>query len=350
LSQEWQIDTIDSTSTSPATDISKLVGGHNANRSNFSGASSPSETTAYQVWADTTNGVVKRRNAADDGWEIIASLNETPVQEITSDYTATLTDYDGLLLVDASSGDVTITLPTVASAGNGWRIAVKKTDASSNSVIVASLSLIDGSSTAEIIEENGAEGYRTDGSTYSIDASKSSIAMSGNLVLLQEHDVVAETEQEMTGDIDDTYDTYVVRCTLTFSATSLLVLQASINNGTTYLAGTNYRYAFVQTTSGALFIARGATGASSMPVGDSAGTLMASSDEYLVSNIEFRNLRNTSANKNIFIKTNYLGADSIFYSVDGSGGVTTTSAVNALRMQISTGTMTGTIQLFGVQK
>ncbi|KKM73619.1 hypothetical protein LCGC14_1408650 [marine sediment metagenome] len=59
----------------------------------------------------------------------------------TGDYTAT--DGDRLILVDASSGAVTITLPAVTSIG-GREHTVKKIDTSTNQVTVTSTSNIDG--------------------------------------------------------------------------------------------------------------------------------------------------------------------------------------------------------------
>lgn len=43
--------------------------------SNSSGATEPSTTVAYQFWADTTNDLLKQRNAANDGWVSILTLS-----------------------------------------------------------------------------------------------------------------------------------------------------------------------------------------------------------------------------------------------------------------------------------
>lgn len=43
--------------------------------SDFSGAAAPSYTTPYQRWADTTNFVQQRRNAANAAWNIEHALN-----------------------------------------------------------------------------------------------------------------------------------------------------------------------------------------------------------------------------------------------------------------------------------
>ncbi|MEB3208203.1 MAG: hypothetical protein VKK63_04730, partial [Synechococcus sp.] len=42
-----------------------------------SGASEPSTTYAYQLWADTTAGLLKQRDAANSAWVTIGTLDST---------------------------------------------------------------------------------------------------------------------------------------------------------------------------------------------------------------------------------------------------------------------------------
>ena len=42
-----------------------------------SGATAPSTTYAYMLWADTTTGLLKIRNAADSAWITIGTLADT---------------------------------------------------------------------------------------------------------------------------------------------------------------------------------------------------------------------------------------------------------------------------------
>ena len=42
-----------------------------------SGASAPSTTYAHELWADTANGVLKQRNAANNAWVTIGTLGTT---------------------------------------------------------------------------------------------------------------------------------------------------------------------------------------------------------------------------------------------------------------------------------
>lgn len=48
--------------------LTHLVDRDDALRANFSGSSAPSSTAAFQTWADTSAGMMKLRNAANNGW------------------------------------------------------------------------------------------------------------------------------------------------------------------------------------------------------------------------------------------------------------------------------------------
>src|SRR4051794_23742964 len=62
-----------------------------------SGASAPSTTIAYQLWADTTNGVLKRRNAANSAWVVVGPLASTMVQAKSVNYTVLPGDFGTLI-------------------------------------------------------------------------------------------------------------------------------------------------------------------------------------------------------------------------------------------------------------
>jgi hypothetical protein len=69
----------------------------------------------------------------DDGTTDVRAPEVISVVTKTANYTLVLTD--GVVLVDATSGDLTMTLPTAASAINRV-FYIKKIDSSSNSVTI----------------------------------------------------------------------------------------------------------------------------------------------------------------------------------------------------------------------
>ena len=87
--------------------------------SNNSSASEPSTTYAYMWWADTTNDLLKQRNAADSAWISILTLSTGAVSNATvADDSITLAKMaggtDGELITYDTSGDPT-TVPTGTS-------------------------------------------------------------------------------------------------------------------------------------------------------------------------------------------------------------------------------------------
>ncbi len=86
----------------------------------------------------------------------------------TSNYPAVAADRDKLILVDATSGTVTITLLAAATAGDGFQIAVKKTDSSGNTVIVDanSTETIDGNLTVTLSNQNEVVVLTSNGSNW----------------------------------------------------------------------------------------------------------------------------------------------------------------------------------------
>lgn len=86
--------------------------------SNYSGATAPSTTYAYQFWADTTTGYLKIRNSANSGWVTLLKLSTGETDSSYSTPTAVTTTYtilssDKVLM--CASGTYTVTLPLAAS-------------------------------------------------------------------------------------------------------------------------------------------------------------------------------------------------------------------------------------------
>jgi hypothetical protein len=162
--------------TFPAT-RSDINGALQALASNSSGASEPSTTYAYMWWPDTTNGVLKQRNAADSGWIIRDTLSDDRVVTKTTGYTVALGDMKKTILCNAGSGAFTITLPAAATAGEGFEVTLIKIDTSTNAVTVdgnASES-INGATTFALDEDYHAITIVCDGANWLIKGDYASI-------------------------------------------------------------------------------------------------------------------------------------------------------------------------------
>ncbi len=86
----------------------------------------------------------------------------------TTNYTVVADDRDKTIKVDASGGAVTITLPAVATCGDGFRVTIKKTDTSTNAVTIQAnaAELIDGYNTLVIFKAYGSYSLLSDGTQW----------------------------------------------------------------------------------------------------------------------------------------------------------------------------------------
>jgi hypothetical protein len=82
-----------------------------------SGATAPSTTFAYQLWADTTAGLLKQRNAANTSWLVRGSLTESFVIARSSNTILGVADFGRSFIATST---FTQTLTAAATLGDGW--------------------------------------------------------------------------------------------------------------------------------------------------------------------------------------------------------------------------------------
>lgn len=108
-------------------------------------------------------------------WDFFSPVRANPVPKITTlaksaNYTVLTTNEGFIILVDASSGAVTVTLPVAATAADGFSIRVKKTDSSVNVVTVDgdSAETIDGFTTFALGSQYAAGTFVTNETTWHV--------------------------------------------------------------------------------------------------------------------------------------------------------------------------------------
>jgi hypothetical protein len=109
-----------------------------------SGSSAPSTTVAGMLWYDTTNGVLKRRNAANSGWLVVLPAASTMTVAKSANYTALLADH-GVLL--DCTGTWTLSLTAAATLGDAWMLLVRNSGTGVITVDPNSTEQIDGATT-----------------------------------------------------------------------------------------------------------------------------------------------------------------------------------------------------------
>jgi len=346
MTQNYLINEIDKTTTSPSTDIDKLTDAHDAHRSNFSGISAPTSAIPYQVYADTTDKVYKQRNSANTAWNIVSSTTDTPVTSKTANYSAVLEDYAGLILVNASSAQVIITLPSAASVGNGWYVTIKKTDSSTNLVTIASSDNIDGITTISIANKNKAIGVRANGTTFSvfIDNTVANTTSSGNLVLLERYTVTSVSNLPIVGHITNLYNNYILKFDLKFSAGQNNVdLVFSSDNGATYIVtGYTYAHTIIDSTS-----ATNLSSAANTSEHRVLANINGSATNASFAEVRFHHMSTTDRTVFNVVSTHTNNAGNLEHQ-SGGGRLDTGVITNALKIKMSGAALfSGTLEFFG---
>lgn len=87
-----------------------------------SGSAAPGTLYPYQVWADTSTGILKRRNAANGAWIAIGTLDESFVLSRSSN---TILDGSDVGKMIRATSSFTQTLTAAATLGDGWWIGYR---------------------------------------------------------------------------------------------------------------------------------------------------------------------------------------------------------------------------------
>lgn len=102
-------------------------------RTLFSGTSDPSATVAYMLFADTTNGQLKMRNAGDSAFDILGALNKDHARrrEPAFERLALSASSNGFICCPHYAGKlkkIVLVCDTASSSssGNEWQFALKK--------------------------------------------------------------------------------------------------------------------------------------------------------------------------------------------------------------------------------
>ena len=121
------------------------------------------------VTIDTQNGTVTA--AGNGNW---ATKNANVLAK-TAAYTVADTDDGKLIAVDATTAAITVTLPAAATAGDGFMVTLRKTDASTNAVTIAAAGsdTIDGVATRSLSGRWETVTLRSNGSAWHIESDHS---------------------------------------------------------------------------------------------------------------------------------------------------------------------------------
>lgn len=170
-----------------------------------------------------------------------------------------------------------------------------------------------------------------------------------SLVLIEAQTASNAATVDFDSGIDSTYDEYVVIATDVIPQTDNtdLLVRASTDGGSTYLATNEYNHARNGIIVGTGNSAATAAGAASMLA---AGGLGTGTGEVFNASFKFRNLSDAVVYKTMDMMGTYHNATPATIVITAGGVIVTTSAVNAIRFLMSSGNINGRFALYGVRK
>lgn len=112
-----------------------------------SGASAPGTTYAYMLWADTTNGLLKQRNAANSGWIIRGTLAESIVTSKSAAYSVVITDCGRVF---SATSTWSLSLLAAATAGDGFHFWLRNDGTGNITIDPNSSEQVDGATTVVV--------------------------------------------------------------------------------------------------------------------------------------------------------------------------------------------------------
>lgn len=305
-----------------------------------SGASAPGTTYAHMLWVDTTNGVVKRRNAANSDWIIDGTVVDAHVAARSSNTILGVADH-GRTIVATSS--FTQTLTAAATLGSAWWVEYRNSGDGIITLDPDSTELIDGVATLTLGPGESCI-IKCDGSGFH------TIGLAGSgLALIQRQSVSAVAAVEFTTGFDaNKYDGYVLTLRHLVPATDnvALWLRVSDDGGSTFEAGASaYRWARNITFDDASNNAAGDTADAQIAM---ASALSNNAANALCGAIELPGLDSTASAKPARWQLAYLSNAGRQAHADGAGVYFSVDALNGLQVLTSSGNITsGVLSLYG---
>jgi hypothetical protein len=153
-----------------------------------SGAAQPSTTYAYQWWADTTTGLLKLRNAANNAWITVGTLADANLG-LLSLAGGTLT---GALLADDSG---TAALPAIAFDGD-TNTGIFRAGADQLGIATNGVERVEFGTTEVVFNDGGADfDFRVEGDTkanlFKVDAGADAVSIDGALSVTGSFDIAS---------------------------------------------------------------------------------------------------------------------------------------------------------------
>lgn len=191
----------------------------------------------------------------------------------SASFTVQTTEFGQIYLCNATSAAIVATLPSAATAGNGFKVAFKKTDSSANAVTLTpnGSDTIDGASTYALTTQYSSVVVVSNGSVWSVISGggdmKATIRANESYAFLGSYTASSSASINITSKITSEFDEYIIKLIDVVPSTDnvSILFRTSTNNGTSWDSGaTDY------TRSGNFNVSSNSTTAGGCSTGESS--------------------------------------------------------------------------------
>lgn len=305
--------------------------------SRMSGTSAPSTTYAHMLWVDTTNGVVKRRNAANSGWIVVETIDETFVLSRSSNTILDISDIGKTIIATST---FTQTLDAVATLGDGWYVDYRNDGTGVITLDPNSTEQINGATTLKIYPGEACR-IACNGSAFK------ALFLSSGPVLISTGTASSSSSLDFTGLTG--FSSYEFALSAVIPATDSVALRVrfSQDDGSTFKSGaSDYAYITREHDTSDTAATYNSAGTTQSVV---AGVVKNTAGWGVSGVLRTNDLASSSIQKALFGVLGHLNGSSLdTVGMHSSHYIADTAAVNAVRFLFSSGNIaSGTIKCYG---
>lgn len=315
---------------------------------------SVNDPTDQDLWGGYLNSNLDAQDTTLKSVSDKANLSSPAVNSQSANYTVLTSDQNKTILVNATSGNITITLLASATAGSGFELTIKKTDSTANTVTIDGngSETIDGATTQVLAFQNNSMTIISDGTNWQI---KDRNTTTGGLVLLATRTASATASLDFTSLITSVYDTYIFEIQDIVPGTNSVSfgVRTSTNNGSSYDSGSSdYVIAGRSNDSGSA--ATGSLNNSGSIIGTISNPsvgLSTTAGCSLSGKVALYNPLSASTIKMIKFDTSFIGTTGVLIDSNGTVSRNVAADVDAIQFLMSSGNIaSGIIRMYGVSK
>lgn len=314
---------------------------------------SVNDPTDQDLWGGYLNSNLDEQDTTLKAVSDQADLASPAVNSQSANYTVLDTDQNKTVLVDATSGNLTITLLASATAGSGFEVTIKKTDITANTVTIDGngVETIDGATTQVLAFQYNSMTLISDGTNWQI---KDKNTATAGIVLLATRTASASASLDFTSLITSTYDTYVFEIQDIVPTTNSVSfgVRTSTNNGVAWDSGSSdYVIAGRSNNSGsATFEALNNAGSIIGTISSPSIGLSTDATRSFSGKVTLFNPLGTRT-RMIKFDTSFVGSTGALIDCNGTVLRNSAADVDAIQFLTSSGTIaSGIIRMYGISK